>query len=107
MPGSCSMRAGLACPVLPASQVQACQSASTMRIRLPEAKARTACVCPGRLFVSCSSSLRPVFWLSWKAWTWPCRSTARNRSLLMLMLVNLVFRLVLRIVGVGSPLFQV
>ena len=42
MPGSCLTRAGLALLVLLVSQVQACPSASTMRVRLAEAAAVTA-----------------------------------------------------------------
>ena len=56
MSGSCLTRAGLAFPVLAVSQVQACPSASTMRIRLPEATAVTACAFPGRLVAACCIS---------------------------------------------------
>ena len=48
MPGSCLTCAGSAFPILLASQVQACPSVSTMRIRPGEEMARTACACPGR-----------------------------------------------------------
>ena len=46
-------------------------------------------------------------WLAWKMWTRPCWSTASSRLLLVLMLVNLMFRSVSRMVGVGCWLVQV
>ena len=64
--GSCLMRSGLAFPVLPVSQVQACPSVSKARIRLADATAVTACAFPDRLVVSCSSGFGFRFWLPWK-----------------------------------------
>ena len=110
-PGFCLTRTGLAFPVLFASQIQACPSASTMRIRLPEARAVMACACPGRSAAVCSPGFAVGSWvpgwLAWKVWTCPCWSTARSRSSFRLMLVNLVFRLVSRMVGVACWLVQV